>query len=154
MLKDYVLGAEVAKKGNFHIANISMLLKDFGLVEGIDFLKYGGITLLNKKSLRCPKYIEVLMWNKSMTDLSELLALPFFKDTLDGNISYLRNKYTIVKIEGKQFIKITDTELNEVMMNERLVKAVVETSEIKELLEGNYINGHMKISAKKSLCWY
>ena len=154
MLKDYVLGAELAKKGDFHIANISMVLKDFGLVEGIDFLKYGGVTLLNKHSLRCPKYIEVLMWNKTMTDLSKFLPYTYFSDLVDGNTKMLEGKFKKFTIEGKQFVEITDPNLSSVMMNEKLVKSVVDNSEIPELVNEDYIVGYIKVSTRKTLCWY
>jgi hypothetical protein len=154
MLKNYVLGAEVAKKGKFHIANISMLLKDFGLIEGIDYLKFGGITLLNKQSLRCPKYIYKLMWDKSMTDMSDLVPLTFFKETLENNTKLIEKEFKILKIEGKQFVNITGVELRSVFMNESVVKSVVDNDEIPDLVNDNYIDGYIKLSNKKSLCWY
>jgi flagellar hook-basal body complex protein FliE len=154
MFKDYVLGAEVAKKGNFHIANISMLLKDFNLVEGIDYQKYGGITLLNKKSLKMPNYIYTILWNKDMTNLEDYLPMPYFKELLDNKISMIRNKYKVVEISDKQFIEIKDEKLKDVIFNEKLIKTVVDFSEIKELLEDDYILGYEKISSNKALVWY
>jgi hypothetical protein len=154
MFKDYILGAEVAQKGNFHIANISMLLKDFDLVEGVDYQKFGGVTLLNKQSLKMPKYIYALLWNKDMTNLKEYIPLALFKDMLNGKISMIKSKYKITNIADKQFVQITDEKLKKVIYNERLVKTVVDFSEIKELLEDNYILGYEKISSKKALVWY
>ena len=154
MLENYVLGAEIAKKGRFHIANISMLLKEFGLIEGIDYLKFGGITLLNKKSLRCPKYIYKLMWDKSMTKMDDLVPLTFFRETLENTTKLIEKDYEVLKIEGKQFVKITGKELNTIFMNEQIVKSVVANDEIPDLEAGKLIDGYIKLSNKKSLCWY
>ena len=82
MLKDYVLGSEVAEVGGFHIANISMLFKDFPMIEGVDFLKYGGMTLLNKKSLLYPNNIVKIMYSGKLTDLSPYLPYNYFADEL------------------------------------------------------------------------
>jgi len=154
MLKDYILGSEVAKKGNFSIANISMLLKDFDLIEGIDYLKYGGITLLNKKSLKMPNYIYKLLCDKSMTDLSEYIPYNYLYDIVMGNMKLIESKITKIKIENKQFVKINDEKLKNVIFNEKLVKSVVDNNEIKDLLNEKYILGYEKLSNTKSLCWY
>ena len=154
MLKDYVLGAEIAKKADFHIANISMLFNDLPLIEGIDFLKYGGITLLNKKSLGYPKYIREAMFRKDITDLSDLLPLTYFLDILDGNIKLIKDSFEIIKVQGKQFIRINDKYMSDIIMNEKLVKSVVDNIEVDGLESDNLIKGKLKIAKSKFLVWY
>lgn len=154
MLEDYVLGAEVAEKGDFHIANISMLFKDLPLIEGIDFLKFGGITLLNKKSLAYPKYIRTIMDSNEMTNLSEYIPLTLFKEILDNNLNLVKDKYDVAKICSKQFVKISDVELREVLMDGDLVKSVVFNDEVNQLMGEELIIGSIKLSNKKSLIWY
>lgn len=158
MLKNYILGTEIAKAGNFHIANISILLKENNLIEGTDFLKYGGITLINKESLRYPKYItdliDNMIYKKSFTDLTDLIPMTFFKDLLENNIRLIQDKYIEVQVDSKKFIKITDKKLSNVLLNEKLIKSVVNNSEIHDLLNENYILGYIKLSNKKSLTWY
>jgi hypothetical protein len=154
MLKDYVLGAEVATLGGFHIANISMLFKELPLVEGIDFLKFGGITLLNKNSNIYPKYIKAIIDSDKVTDLTNLFPLTFFKDTVENNMKLVKNKFRSVKICDKQFVEITDDELRDVFMNDDLVLSVVKNEEIDGLVEENYIDGYIKLSEKASLTWY
>lgn len=154
MLKNYVLGAEVATKGDFHIANISMLFKDLPLVEGIDYLKFGGITLLSKDSYQYPNYIRNIMLAPGMTDLSDLLPLTYFKDILENNITMVKDSYEIIKIEDKKFVRVDEPVLKEVLMREATTKSVVGSEEIEELYEDNLIKGHMPISKKKTLVWY
>lgn len=154
MLKDYVLGTEVAEKGDFHIANISMLLKNFGLIEGVDYLKYKGVTLLNKKSLVLPKYIRDVMMRKDLTDLSEFLPFTLFSDLLEGNLRLIKDKFTVIRIKDKQFVKFKDKEFRELLLNEDIIKCVVDNSEIKALVNEGFILGYLKLSNRKSLCWY
>jgi hypothetical protein len=154
MLKNFVLGTEIAKAGNFHIANISMAIKEFGLTEGVDFLKFGGITLLSKNSLLLPKNINKIILTENTTDLSEYLPFYWFMGQVENQTRMIKDRYEVVKIEGKKFINITDKELKEVMFNEKLVKYVCDSHEIQDLINNNYIKGHIKLSNKKYLTWY
>jgi len=154
MLKDYVLGSEVAEVGGFHIANISMLFKDFPMIEGVDFLKYGGMTLLNKKSLLYPNNIVKIMYSGKLTDLSPYLPYNYFADELENNFTNVKNKFKKVKIGGKQFVEITDDKLKEILMDDKIVRSVVDNDEIPELVNENYIKGYIKLNSKKSLTWY
>jgi len=154
MLKDYVLGSEVAEKGNFSIANISMLLKNNELVEGVDYLKYGGITLLNKKSPNMPQYIRKIMLSEGMTDLSEYIPYLHFTNIVENNINLLKNKIDKVKIGGKQFVKVKDEKLKKVLTQDSIIKSVVANEEIPDLIKDKLISGNIKLSSKKSLCWY
>ena len=158
MLKNYILGTEIAREGKFHIANISMLLKEHNLIEGVDYLKYGGITLINKESLRFPKYItnliDTMVYKNSYTDLSELLPMVYFKDLLENNTRLIEDKFEEVQVDSKKFVKITDKKLSSILLNDSLIKSVVENSEIKDLINDNFILGHIKLSNKKSLTWY
>ena len=154
MLKEFVLGTEIAKAGNFHIANISILLKENGLLEGTDYLKFGGITLIAKYSLRFPKYINDILIKGEYTDLSEYYPLNHFKDLLENQTKLIENKFDVVTIDSKKFVKITDKTLFNIMTDDTIIKSVVDNSEIKDLVNEKFILGHMKLSNKKSLTWY
>jgi len=153
MLKDYILGTEIAKKGNFHQANISMLLSDFGLIEGDDYLKYGGIVLINRKSLLLPNYIKEVIKNNEFTDLSNYLPKVYFMDILENQTSNIKDKFNEVTISSKKFVQI-DEGLQELFKNDNLIKTTVDNSELSELVAGGYIKGSIKLSNKKSLVWY
>jgi len=156
MLKNFILGTEVAKIGNIHIANISILLKENNLIEGVDYLKFGGITLLAKQSLQYPKYITELINNNinKFTDLSELVPAKYFIDVLENNTKLIAKKYQTITVDSKKFIKILDKDLFKIMTNELITKSVVTNDEIPELISENYIVGYIKLTEKKSLCWY
>ena len=153
MLKDYILGTEIAEKGNFHQANISMLLSDFGLIEGDDYLKFGGVVLINKKSPLLPNYIREVIENNDFTDLSKYLPKVYFMDILENQTSNIKDKFEEVTISSKKFVKIDD-ELQELFNNDNLIKTAVDNSEIPELAANDYIKGSIKLSNKKSLVWY
>ena len=152
LLEDYVLGSELAEKGNFHIANISMLLNERNMVEGEDYLKFGGITLVNKETNKLPKYIGVLMFRKDNLDLSEYVPYTYMKETLENTIKLVSDKYTEEKFYGKKFIK-PEGELK-VLLYPKIVKTVVDIDEIEELERDNLIEGKLKLSKNKYLVWY
>jgi hypothetical protein len=154
MLKDYVLGSEIAKIGGFNIANISMTIKCCGLVEGRDYQKFGGMTLLNKKCLFLPNNINNIIKSGKTTDLSDLIPHSFFIDTINNLTTLIKDKYQIKNVQGKKFVKIKDKKLFDIIVNDNLTKYVVETYEIPELVNKNYIQGHIKLSNKKELVWY
>ena len=153
MLKDYILGTEIAEKGNFHQANISMLLSDFGLIEGNDYLKYGGIVLINKKSLLLPNYIREVIENNGFTDLSKYLPKVYFMDILENQTSNIKDKFNEVTISSKKFVEVDD-ELQKLFNNNNLIKTTVDNSELPELIADGYIKGSIKLSNKKTLVWY
>jgi len=154
MLKDFVLGTEIAREGKFDIANISMVIKGFDLVEGSEYLKYGGVTLLNRTCPRIPLNVMKVMYSDKMSDLSEYLPFNYFMDLMENQTRMIKDKFEIVKVSGKKFIKVTDENLNEVLMNDKLVKYTVDAEEIPELVNKKYIEGHLKLSNKKYLTWY
>ncbi len=153
MFKNYVLGAEVASKGDFHIANISMLLNDGVLVEGEDYQKFGGITLLSKQSNNMPKYIKTVMERDDLTNLEEYIPLTYFKDLLESNIKLVKDLYEEKTIFGKKFVKPKGI-LKDVLLNEKLVKSVVSSDELEELYKDDLIKGDIKLAKNKHLVWY
>ena len=153
MLKDYVLGSEIVEKGGFHAANISMLLSEFGLVEGDDYLKFGGIVLINKKSLLIPNYIKEVIDKNEFRDLANYIPQTFFLEVLENQTNLIKNKFKKVTISSKKFVE-PDEELMNLFNNEFLIKTTVDNSELSELSDGGYIKGNIKLSNKKSLVWY
>jgi len=153
MLKDYVLGNEIAEKGNFHQANISMLISDFNLIEGDDFLKFGGIVLINKYSLNVPNYIKKVIFENEFSDLSEYIPQTYFLEVLENQTALIKDRFKKVTIGSKKFVELDDT-LKKLFTNPALIKTTVDNDEISELSEGDYIKGNIKLSNKKSLVWY
>jgi hypothetical protein len=129
-----------------------MLLNEGKLIDGVDYLKFGGITLLNKKSLNFPKNIENILWRKDNTDLSDLVPYTYMKDILDNTIKGIESKYEPVTIYNKKFIRPKD-ELK-VLLYPTVIKVVVPADEIEELEDDNLIDGKLKLSKSKYLVWY
>ena len=158
MLKNYILGTEIAKVGNFHIANISMLLKNNNLIEGIDYLKFGGITLLNKQSIRYPNYIIKAIYDtihsSRFTDLSDLIPITYFNEMLENNKRLIQKSYEVVVVDGKKFVRIKDAKLKDVLFDDTKVKSVVNRQEIEGLLSDKLISGYINLSNSKTLVWY
>jgi len=154
MLKDFVLGIEIAELGNMAVANISMAIQERNLVEGEDYLKFGGITLFSKKTPNLPRNLENLLYRKELTDLSSYVPYSHFVETVNGKLSRLKDKFTKVQISGKQFVQITDSELYSVFMSNDLIRCVVPANDVKELVEDELIEGSMTLSNSETLVWY
>jgi hypothetical protein len=154
MLKDYVLGAEIAQKAGFSIVNVSLLLQNDNFIEGEDYFKFGVVTLINKNSDRLPKYFRAAIAEHEYTDLSELLPMKYFNDMLEGCSTKIKDKYRVKDILGKKFVEIIDKDFKDIIMDNKKVKSVVQSEEIPELQEGNYIDGCIALNKSKYLCWY
>ena len=153
MFEDYVLGSEVASIGDFNISNISMLINDGVMVEGVDYYKYGGTTLLYKYSNTLPEYIKKIIENKELTDLSNFYPINFFMDDIMDKKITDKTLYEEVKINGKKFIK-PKGELVDILKDIKKVKSVVHKKELEELYKDNLIKGDIKISKDYHLVWY
>jgi len=154
MLKDYVLGVEICAAGDMHIGNISMTIKDTCMIDGIDYLKFGGVVLLNKNSDKLPNNLVQIIENNDMTDLSEYIPYMYIHSLCEGNVSKINKRLERKNISGKQFVKVIDKELKEVLFNESLIKSTIDSSEVDSLVEDKSIKGYLKLNNSKSLCWY
>lgn len=154
MLKDFTLSSEIAALNNLNMVNISIAIKKCDLVEGLDYLKFGGITLLSHKTDKLPKYIHNLLFSNEYTNMSKYIPYIYFKEICEGKISGISDKFKNVVISGKQFVEITDKELRNVISDTSLVKAVVPKEEVDELLKNGYIQGFIDLKKSHSLVWY
>jgi len=162
MFGNYVLAQELFEKTGFASSNISMVIKDDRIEEGNDYLKFKSVVLLYKHSLNLPKFITEPMkkYEDEFTDLSDLIPYIYFTELTDENIKSIEDKFEIVELGGgedmrpKKFVRITDETLHNVIYDDSKIKVTVENSEIKELVQGKYIDGYIQLSNRKSLVWY
>jgi len=156
ILKDYVLSTEVQKIGKFKTSNISMFIKKPEIIEGLDYMKFGGITVINKSPERSnlyPNYIKKIIQENNLTDLTNLIPYSFLKETLENNLSVIKGKYRKVKVQGKQFVEM-DYELKDIFMLKSLVRIIVDDKELEFLVKEKLIQGYLGINNNKTLCWY
>jgi len=153
MLDDYILGNEIAKKANISIANISMLIKNHNLINGIDFLKFKSINLINKNSLYLPRNIRKIIDKYKFTDLSEYVPYIYFTELFEFKLKNIKN-FSIIKICNKKFVKINDKYFEKIIKDEKLVKVVVDRNEVKSLLDDSLIKGFKHLSKGRTFVWY
>lgn len=151
-LQTYVLGAEVAEKGGFNISNISMLIADEKMMEGSDYLKYGTVTLINKESQNLPTYINKVIEEQELTNLSGYMPTKYFLEEVDDNTKLIMDMYKDVKICNKKFVEvIPETPLHEAFFGGYTLN-VCDKSEWPEIEQ--YIEGYLDLSKDKRLTWY
>ena len=151
MLKNFILGTELCKAGGFTINNIAFTIKNYPLIEGTDYMKYGGITLFNTESLEFPKYLTELMTAKdaNFSNLENYLPWTFLVDMCEGQTKLIDKSLKRIKIDGKQFVEVLDEKLSKVILNDQITKSVVDNDEIKDLVNEGFILGYINYQIKK-----
>lgn len=176
-LEKYVVGSELAQKGDFHIANISMLIKEENMVEGEDFLKFGTITLINTESPWLPAYIKKVINEQELTDLTGLLPIGFVEEELSEEVDFdeedivlnkdgiedvqkitvknylpkITDMYENVIVGKKKFIRLHDDKLIEAF-NDKKIRCVMDMNELDEIKED--CDGYIELTKQKVLAWY
>lgn len=176
-LEKYAVGSELAQKGDFHIANISMLIKEENMIEGEDFLKFGTITLINKESPFLPAYIKKVIDEHELTDLTGLFPIGFIEDELSEEQEFneedivlnsdgiedvqkisvknylpkIAGKYTDVTVGKKKFIRLTDEKLIEAF-NDKKIRSILNTTDFPAA--NDYVDDYLELTKQKVLAWY
>jgi len=175
-LEKYVLGSELAEKGNFHIANISMLINEEWMQEGIDYKKFGGITLLHTECLVLPAYIQKVIDEQELSDLSGLVPKSFVKSELSeyfededkvvynsagledvqpvitkNYINKIKGMFEDVMVSKKSFVKISDDKLA-LAFADRKNRAIMDVDDFPEANE--YVDGYIELTNDKVLAWF
>ena len=174
-LEKYVLGSEIAEQGDFDIANVSMLINQDDMVIGEDYLKFGGITLLNIDSPNLPEYFRKIILRGKLTKLENLYPTSYIKDEVTellDDVEIVLNKDGIedvqkenskcyynkiskfvepIKVSGKNFLRILDNNLLQAFTDKKN-RYILDISEFPEADE--YIEGKMNLTKDKVLVWY
>lgn len=144
-LKNFVLAKEVTSKGNFHPANISMTIKD--LEEDEDYIKIGSMILLNTKS-NYPNYIKKIF--PLCTELENCIPLKSIQD-FANDLKVFKEEYDIITIEKEKFLTNISGTLKKVLSN---MFYVLDSPELKEAIEEEYVLGYIELNKNKFLVWY
>jgi len=87
MFRNYILATELSAQAKFNISNVSMAIHPSqGVIEGLDFYKFGSITLLSKQSKNLPSYIQNHINEQldNLTDLKGLYPKRYLEEVLGG----------------------------------------------------------------------
>lgn len=152
--KRYVLGNELAEIGNFHIANISMIVKKFHDNDNYsDAKNLGNCTFINSDA-ELPKHIIKLL--HKCTPMNNKLPMTYLTKELKLNkdkiLLALKDYITSTeRIGGKEFVVFTD-EFVQIFKDK--VHYVLNKSETDEALKNDYIDGFIQLSRNNFLVWY
>ena len=147
--KGYALSNEIAKNGNIHIANMSMLVKELENknITGA-FIKYGGCTFINTKSLNLPKYIYKAIHSGELTDLSDCILLSTFREELGCSEKDALSipDASLVRVEGKKFIKFPSEFIEK--LKGKVITSISEKDYLEEDVDG------IRLSKRMFMVWY
>jgi len=147
--ENYRLSNEIAKNGNIHIANMSMLIKDIEARNISDtMIKYGACTFINIKSSMLPKYIYKAIHAGELTDLSNCILSTTLKKELQCTIKEVLSipGTKEIKVQGKSFIQFPKEFIEQ-------LRGKVTTNINKEDFESEKIDG-VQLSKNNFWVWY
>lgn len=150
----YILANELIEKMNIHIANISMLAKDFEDSDCGTIVKMNNCTFINTKSRHLPHNIMVGAIANEFTDMSDKLPCTWVRDEYPMTEKEMYNSGIVVdkvKIAGKQFY-VFDKEFVQKM--KRKIGYVLDAEETKYCTEKGQIEGSIQLSKNKFFTWY
>jgi hypothetical protein len=152
--KKYILANELVEKMGIHIANISMLAKQFEDNDYGHVIKMNNCTFINSESRQLPHNIEVGLFAHKYTDISNKLPCTFVKSEFEVTerewfkSGIVTDKVTIA---GKKFYVFND---NFVKTMKRKVPYVLDSKETNECMAKGQIEGSIKLSKNKFFVWY
>lgn len=152
--KKYILANELVEKMNIHIANISMLSKQFEDNDYGHVIKMNNCTFINSESRQLPHNIEVGLFAHKYTDMSNKLPCTYVKSEFEvTEREWFKSGIVVDKvvIAGKKFY-VFDKEFVKTM--KRKVPYVLDAAETAECTAKGYIEGSIQLSKNKFFVWY
>lgn len=152
--KNYILSNELTQKMGIHIANISMLRKQFEDDDSGTVIKRNNCTFINIKANNLPNNIRVGISQNTFTDMTNKLPCTFVRNEYSLSDKELMQSSIIkekTKIAGKDFYVFTD-EFVKQMKNKN--GYVLNKAETMECINNGDIDGYIQITNKKYFTWY
>lgn len=158
--KDYLLTAELAEKGDIHIANFSNyynLLQDQDTFQSSqEMIKYGACTFINSKSSNIPQNFKDIINSHEFTRMDNKILNSEFISETGTSLKVLVNSLkeynpTQVEVSGKKFTQFDDSFI-ELLKNKCI--NVLSKEETEECTKDKSIDGSIKLSTNKYLTWY
>lgn len=152
--KKYVLGNELVEKMGIHIANISMLAKEFEHNDYGHVIKMNNCTFINRDSRQMPHHIVVGLFAHEYTDMTNKLPVTYVKSEFGvTEREWFKSGIVTEKVEvaGKKFYVFND---EFVKTMKRMVPYVLDAKETEECTRKGQIKGSIQLSKNKYFVWY
>lgn len=153
--KNYVLANELVQKMDIHIANISMIKKQF---EGTDDMKtiisMNNCTFIKSNSPKLPRNIREGIKSHTFTDVSNKLPCTYLRTEYPLSVRNWEKAGVIndkVKIAGKDFFEFTDDFVNKTRGK---IVYILNEEETMDCFRKNQIEGYIQASKNKFITWY
>lgn len=150
----YILANELVNKMNIHIANISMLAKEFEDSDCGTFVKKNNCTFINTKSRHLPHNILVGTIANEFTDMSNKLPCTYVREEYPMTEKEMFKSGIVtdkIKVAGKQFYVFSD-DFVKTMKNK--IGYVLDASETEYCTANGQILGSIQLSKNKFFTWY
>lgn len=152
--KKYILANELVEKMGIHIANISMLMKEYEDTDNGTFVKMNNCTFINSNDATLPNNIKIGMQNNQFTDMTNKLPCTFVRSEYEITEKELFKSGMVTKkveVAGKDFYEFAPEFVEKMKYKIGYVLDEVETM---ECYRKNQILGYTQLSKNKYFTWY
>jgi hypothetical protein len=152
--KKYVLANELVTKMDIHIANISMLMKEYEDVDNGAFIKMNNCTFINSNEATLPNNIKIGLKNNQFTDMTDKLPCTYVHTEYEISEAELFKSGMVTKkveVAGKKFYQFAPEFVQKMKYKIGYVLDEVETM---ECYRKKQIQGYTQLSKNKYFTWY
>lgn len=152
--KKYILANELVQKMDIHIANISMLLKEYEDSNSDTFLKMNNCTFIDSKDVTLPKNIIAGIRNNQFTDMTDKLPCTYVHDEYEITEKELFNSGMVinkVEIAGKKFYQFAPEFVQKMKYK---IGYILDEAETMDCYRKKQIQGYTQLGKNKFFTWY
>jgi putative SOS response-associated peptidase YedK len=152
--KKYILANELVEKMGIHIANISMLMKEYEDTDNGTFVKMNNCTFINSNDATLPNNIKIGMQNNQFTDMTNKLPCTFVRSEYEITEKELFKSGMVTKkveVAGKDFYEFAPEFVEKMKYK---IGYVLDEAETMDCYRKKQILGYTQLSKNKYFTWY
>jgi hypothetical protein len=152
--KKYILANELVTKMGIHIANVSMLIKEYEDTDTGTFVKMNNCTFINTKDATLPQNIIDGIRTNVFTDMTDKLPCTFVRSEYGITEKELFKSGMVTKIvtvAGKDFYQFAPEFVEKMKYK---IGYILDEQETMECFRKKQIKGYTQLAKNKYFTWY
>lgn len=152
--KKYILANELVTKMGIHIANISMLIKEYEDTDTGTFVKMNNCTFINTKDATLPQNIIDGIRSNVFTDMTDKLPCTFVRSEYGITEKELFKSgmvTQIVTVAGKDFYQFAPEFVEKMKYK---IGYILDEQETMDCYRKKQIQGYTQLAKNKYFTWY
>ena len=152
--KKYILANELVAKMGIHIANISMLVKEYEDDDSGAFIKMNNCTFINANDVTLPNNIRTAILTNQFTDMTDKLPCTYVHTEYEISEAELFKSGMVIEkviIAGKKFYKFAPEFVQKMKYK---IGYVLDEAETMDCYRKKQILGYTQLGKNKYFTWY